>query len=207
MRHLLPAIRILFGAWLLGAGTNHFFLLIWPVPEGSEPLGIQLIGALAHSGLLDIAMGILLAAGALILVGLLVPFALCMAMPVIVGAAYWAVLLERDPVSAVLALAALALNALLMLAYLDHYRGALQVRAMAMGESDAAGESYERTYSLPLTGISPVQFSTALVPSLGAAAFYHFMVPSLLALYCLLVLVVPAALLLVRGVRGMKRSS
>jgi hypothetical protein len=207
MKHLLPAMRVLFGAWLLGAGINHFLLLIWPVPEGSEPLGIQLIGALAHSGLFDIAMGILLAAGALVLAGLLVPFALCMALPVVVGAAYWAVLLERDPVPAVLALAALAFNVLLMLAYLDHYRGALRVRALAMGESDAEGASYERTYSVPLGAISPVQFAAALVPLLGAAAFYYFMVPSLLAFYCLLVLVVPAALLLVGGVRGMKRSS
>lgn len=207
MKHLLPAMRVLFGAWLLGAGINHFFLLIWPVPKGSEPLGIQLIGALAHSGLLDIAMGILLAAGALILAGQLVPFALCMALPVVVGAAYWAVLLERNPVPAMLALAALALNALLMLAYLDHYRGVLQVRALAVGESDTDGASYERTYSLPLSGISPAQFAVALVPLLGAGAFYYFLVPSLLAFYCLLMLAVPAAVLLVRRVRGMKRSS
>ena len=50
-------------------------------------------------------------------------------------AAFWAVILDHQPVGALLGLAALALNGLLMLAYIDYYKGVLQRRALAVGEA------------------------------------------------------------------------
>jgi hypothetical protein len=135
MKHLVLIARLVFGAWMLASGLNHFFVALWPEPAGREPLAAQLMAALVHSGLLDVAMAIQLAAGALILAGILVPLALCVLMPVSVCAAYWAVILEHQPLGAVLALAAAALNGLLMLAWIDDYRGALQRRALTLGEA------------------------------------------------------------------------
>lgn len=135
MKQLVPLGRLLFGAWMLANGINHFFLPLWPEPTGHEPLAVQLMAAFMHSGLLDVAMAIELAAGALILTGLLVPVALCVVMPVSTCALYWSAILEHRPLGAALALAAFALNGLLMLAYLDYFQGALRRRAPTLGEA------------------------------------------------------------------------
>ena len=55
-------------------------------------------------------------------------------MPLSVCAAFWA-LLDHQPVSLLLGLGAIALNGLLMLAYIDYYKGTLQRRALAVGEA------------------------------------------------------------------------
>jgi hypothetical protein len=72
--------------------------------------------------------------GALILVGVFVPLALCVVMPLSVCAAFWGVL-DHQPLTLLLGLAALALNGLLMLAYIDDYKGVLQRQALAVGEA------------------------------------------------------------------------
>jgi hypothetical protein len=82
-------------------------------------------------------MAIELVTGAFILIGAFVPVALCVVMPVSTCALYWAVILEHQPLGAVLALAAFALNGLLMLAYIDYYKGyggPLQRRTLMLGE-------------------------------------------------------------------------
>ncbi len=135
MKQLALAARLIFGAWMLVSGLNHFFVFLYPPPAGHAPLAAQLMTALVNSRLLDVAMAIQLAAGALILAGLLVPLALCAVMTISTCAAFWAVILEREPVGALLALAAVALNGLLMLAYVDSYRGVLQRHALAAGEA------------------------------------------------------------------------
>jgi hypothetical protein len=96
---------------------------------------MQLMTALHNSHLIDVVMGIELVAGALILIGIFVPLALCLVMPLTVCAAFWAVIVEHGLGVSLLALAALALNGLLMLAYIDYYRGVLQRRALAVGEA------------------------------------------------------------------------
>ena len=93
------------------------------MPTGHEPLAMQLMAALVHSRLFDVAMAIQLVTGALILAGFFVPVALCVVMPVSTCALYWSVILDHQPLGAVLALVAFALNGLLMLAYIDYYRG------------------------------------------------------------------------------------
>ena len=91
--------------------------------------------ALVHSRLLDVAMAIELATGVLILTGFFVPLALCVVMPISTCAIYWSVILDHQPLHAVLALAAFALNGFLMLAYIDYYQGMLQRRALTVGEA------------------------------------------------------------------------
>jgi hypothetical protein len=135
MKHLVPVGRLIFGAWMLANGANHFFFSLWPEPTGHEPLAIQLMNALVHSGLLDVAMAIQLVTGALILTGFFVPVALCVVMPISTCALYWSVILDHQLLGAVVALAAFALNGLLMLAYIDYYKGTLERRALTLGEA------------------------------------------------------------------------
>jgi hypothetical protein len=135
MKHLILIGRVVFGAWMLANGVNHVFLALYPEPIGHEPLALQLMTALVHSRLFDVAMAVQLVAGALVLAGLLLPVALCVVAPVNVCAVYWALVLDHDPVASVLALAVLALNGLLMLAYIDYYKDMLQRHALSLGEA------------------------------------------------------------------------
>ncbi len=135
MKHLTLIARLVFGAWMLANGINHFFYSFWPEPVGHEPLAAQLMAALVHSRLFDVAMTIQLVTGALILTGFFVPLALCVVMPISTCALFWSLILDHQPVGAVLAFIAFALNGLLMLAYLDYYKGALQRHALMLGEA------------------------------------------------------------------------
>ena len=135
MKHLVLALRLIFGAWMLANGANHFFVSLYPEPTGHEPLAVQLMAALVHSGLLDVAMIIQLVTGVLILTGVFIPVALCVVMPISTCALFWSAVLEHQPLGAALALAAFALNGLLMLAYVDYYKGVLQRHALMLGEA------------------------------------------------------------------------
>lgn len=127
--------RLVFGALLLANGLNHFWLALWAEPAGSQPLALQLMSAFQHSGLMGVAMAIELAAGVLLLSGVLVPLALCVVMPISTCALYWAVVLEHNGSLAASAALALVLNGLLMFAYLPWYRGVLQRNATTLGET------------------------------------------------------------------------
>jgi hypothetical protein len=135
MKHLVLVGQVIFGAWMLVNGANHFFGPWYAEPVGHEPLAIQLMAALVHSRLLDVAMVMQIVTGALILTGFFVPVALCVIMPISTCAVFWAVILDHQPLGALLALAAFALNGLLMLAYIDYYQGTLQRHALTLGEA------------------------------------------------------------------------
>jgi hypothetical protein len=135
MKHAVLIARLVFGAWMLLNGANHFFLSLWPEPTGHEPLAMQLMTALVHSRLIDVAMTIQLVTGALILAGFFVPLALCLVMPISTCALFWALILDHQPVGALLALVAFALNGLLMLAYIDYYKGTLERHALMLGDA------------------------------------------------------------------------
>jgi hypothetical protein len=135
MKSLILAGRLIFGAWMLANGANYFFFSLWPIPAGHEPLAVLLMDALVHSRLFDVAMAIQLVTGALILTGFFVPLALCVVMPISTCALYWSAILDHQPAGAALAFTAFALNGVLMLAYIDYYRGALQRHAQTLGEA------------------------------------------------------------------------
>ncbi len=207
MKALILTGRLIFGAWMLASGINHFFFPLWTLSAGHEPLAIQLMAALSHSGLLGVAMTIQLVAGALILAGFLVPLALCVVMPISTCALYWSVILDHQPLGAALALAAFALNGLLMLAYLEYYRGALRRHALTLGEASAAGKSFDFLYVNPNGRTSRGQFVAALVALLIVAAFYAFIVKGLTAHWCMLMLVYPGVVLHARRLHDMGHSA
>jgi putative oxidoreductase len=204
---LLLAGRLLFGAWMLANGINHFFLPLWPQPVGHEPLAMQLMAAFTHSGLFDVAMAIELIVGALLLAGVLVPLALCLVMPVSTCALYFSVVLEHRPLGAALALAAFALNGLLMLGHLDCYKGVLQRWVPTLGEGSGAGAVFESVFVRIGGRTSRAEFVPALLTLLALVCFYLFVVKGRTAQWCLLVLLVPAAVLMARRLRDMGRSA
>jgi len=207
MKQLVLVGRLVFGAWMLANGINHFFFPLWSLPAGHEPLAIQLMAALTHSGLLGVAMAIQLVTGALILAGVLVPVALCVVMPTSTCALYWAVILDHQPLEAILAIAAFALNGFLMLAYLDYYRGALQRHALTFGESPVGRGSFSFLFVNPAGRTSRGQFVAALIPILIVVAFYAFLVRGLTAHWCLLMLLYPAVILHARRLHDMGHSA
>ncbi len=194
--------RLVFGAWMLANGANHF-LSLWPAPAGHEPLAIQLMTALVHSGLLGVAMAIQLVTGALILAGYFVPLALCVVMPISTCALYWSMILDHRLLGAALALAAFALNGLLMLAYLDYYRGALQPHALMIAESPGGSRSFDSLFASPHGRTSRGPFVGALILLLAVAAFYAFLVRGRNAEWCVVVVLIPAIILHARRLHDM----
>ncbi|MBO0749100.1 MAG: hypothetical protein J2O44_01535 [Porphyrobacter sp.] len=204
-KNAVLAGRVIFGAFLLLSGANRLFGPFLPLPEGHQPLAVELMTALVDSRLIDVVAGLQLVGGTLILAGLFVPLALCVVMPLSVCAAFWAVALEHEPFGAVIALAALALNAWLMLVYIDAYRPMLQRRVRAAFEEPGEGRSYDTLYAIPLGRVSPAQFGGALIVLVAAAAFYHFLVPGRTGQFALLTLAYPALVLIARLLQGMGR--
>jgi uncharacterized membrane protein YhaH (DUF805 family)/uncharacterized membrane protein YphA (DoxX/SURF4 family) len=175
MKNLILIARVVFGVWMLANGVNHFFVHLYPEPVAHEPLAVQLLTAFQHSRLFDVAMAMELVAGALILAGLIIPVALCVITPVNVCAVYWALILDHQPLMAILAIVALALNGLLMLAYIDYYKDMLQRSALSLGESEGGGMTWDQTFAWS-TGRTPrTDYIKALVPLILAAAFYTFL--------------------------------
>jgi uncharacterized membrane protein YhaH (DUF805 family) len=198
MKQPVLVARLVFGAWMLANGLNHFFFALWPVPTGHEPLAVQLMDAFIHSGLFNVAMTIELVAGALILAGFFVPVALCVVMPVSTCALYWSAVLEHQALGAFVALIAFALNGLLMLAYIDRYRVLLQKHTTTLFDSlfvSARGRT------------SREQFVPALITLLAVVAFYAFLVTGRTAQFCLLVLLYPGIVLHARRLHDMGRAA
>lgn len=207
MKQLALAGRLLFGAWMLANGVSHFFFPLWPMPVGHEPLAIQLMAALVHSRLFDVAMVIELVAGALILAGFFVPVALCVLMPVSTCALYWAVILDHQPLGAVLALAAFALNGLLMQANLEYYGGALQRYALTLGEAAGGRSVFDSLFANPSGRTSRGQFIVPLIVILAVAAFYWFLVGGRNAQWCVVPLLLPGVILHARRLHDMGYSA
>ncbi len=201
MKNLVLAGRLIFGAWMLANGLNHFFFSFWPTPTGHEPLAVQLMAALVHSRLFDVAMAIQLITGALILTGLFVPVALCVVMPVSTCALFWSAILDHQPLGALLALVAFALNGLLMLAYIDYYKGALLRRALMPGES--AGGSFDSLFVSAHGRTSRIVFVPALITLVAVVVFYQFLVTGRTAQWCMLMLVFPGIILHARRLHDM----
>lgn len=205
MKQFILVARLTFGAWMLASGLNHFALHLWAEPTGHTPLAIQLMSAFVHSGLIDVSYGIQLVAGVLILAGILLPVALCIAMPICVCAAYWAVILEQDPLGALLSLIAVALNALLLLTYLGYFRDMLVRDALTVGEE--AGTTYESRFVDPRDRTGQGDFLRALIPLGMAAAFYHLLIRGGSGEYAMLVLLFPAIILHARRLHDMGRTA
>jgi len=120
-------VRLVFGAWMVPAGLNHFYSL-FPQPMGSQPLSRELIVALLNSHLFDIVKAVELIAGVCVLTGLYAPLALVVCMPVSFCVFYWDTPLEGGR-AALFGEAALLCNCLLCIAYWRSYRTMFAPRA------------------------------------------------------------------------------
>ena len=203
MTRAVGIVRLVFGAWMAFNGLNHFLGPFVTVPQGAQPLAAQLLAAFGNSRLLDVAMALELVGGALLLAGVFVPFALAMLMPLSTCALYWALVLNQEPLWAMLALLAFALNGLLMLAHLDYYRNVLRPNALAIGESEEA--SYGKLFVNPLSGAPLREYAGALLVLLAAMAFFYWVVPFENGDYGLIVLIIPALALLAGMARALTK--
>jgi uncharacterized membrane protein YhaH (DUF805 family)/uncharacterized membrane protein YphA (DoxX/SURF4 family) len=205
MKQLALVARVIFGAWMLVNGINYFFLSLWSMPPGQTPLSTELMTALVDSRLLDVCMLIELVAGALILLGFFVPVALCTMMAVSTCALFWATL-DHQPLTLGLAFLAFALNGLLMLAYLDYYKGALQRAPLTLGESDRH-TSWNSVFVQPSGRTSRGTFLAALIPLALAVLWYASKGPAVdVAPWGVLVLLYPAVVLHVRRLHDLGRT-
>ena len=129
MRYAVWIVRLIYAAWMIPAGLNHFIQL-YPQPLGNEPLSIAVFTALLDSGLFTLVKAVELLAGVMLLLGWRVPLALVMALPVSFTVWYWDTELQGWwSVSAVYGWSVLGCNTLLALAYWDHYRAMFTRRA------------------------------------------------------------------------------
>jgi uncharacterized membrane protein YhaH (DUF805 family)/uncharacterized membrane protein YphA (DoxX/SURF4 family) len=202
LRQLALAGRVIFGAWLLANGANHFFFSFWQTPAGQTPQSMELMTALVHSHLLDVCMLIELVGGALILLGYFVPAALCATMAVSTCALFWAVL-DHQPLTLTLGVLAFALNGLLMLAHLHYYSGVFQRAPLTLGESDRR-TSWNTLFVHSNGRTSRGPFVAALVPLAVVVLWYTYSGPDLYyAPWAVLVLLYPAVVLHVRRLHDM----
>jgi len=204
MQQLVLAGRIIFGIWMVLNGANYLFFDLWAMPTGHEPIAAELMGSFVHSGLMSVAMLIQMVTGAFILTGVFAPAALCVVMPTSVCALFWA-LLEHEPLSLLLALAALALNGLLMLAYFGYYRDALQQRVLTLGESQGA-PTFDSSYVFSHGRTSRRHFMAAVIPLTIAVLDYTHSGPGPYNSWMVLVLLYPAVVLYTRRLHDMGHS-
>jgi uncharacterized membrane protein YphA (DoxX/SURF4 family) len=140
MKYAVWFLRLVFGAWMVPAGLNHFVFL-FPQPMGSKPLSHELIVALLNSHLFDIVKAVELIAGVCVLTGYYAPLALLICMPVSFCVFYWDTPLEGwGSGASYFGETALALNCLLCLAYFKSYRSmlALVAKPRIFAAADAA---------------------------------------------------------------------
>ena len=205
---VLDALRVLLGAVMVVTALQYFLpslLAFLPTATWQDPMSIRLMTAFDKSGLLAVAKFIHLVGGALLLVNRGVPFALAALMPVNLCGTFIALFVEGDALIAVLAVLAIALNALLMFAYLPSYRGVLEPGQLADGEGPEDGQNYSSLFVNPLGNAPASAYLGAALVLVAALAFYWFVVLGLNSTTGLIVLAVPTVLLAIGWVRALSR--
>ena len=175
MKTLILIGRVVFGAWMLANGVNHFLgQPLYPEPVGHEPLAIQLLTAFQHSRLLDVAMAMELITGVLIVAGVIIPVALCVITPVNVCAVYWALILEHQPLPALSVCRRPGPQRLPDVGlHIDYYKDMLQWNVLSLGET-ADSPSWNQTFAWAKGRTARMDYIKALIPLVLAAAFYTF---------------------------------
>jgi hypothetical protein len=208
MSRLLDGGRLLLGAVMVVTALRYFLpplLPFVPAAEWHDPMAVRLMTGFDQSGLGAVARFIHLVAGLLLLTNRAVPFALAALMPVNLCGLFIALLVEGDAIVAVLAVLTVALNGLLMLAYLPWYRGVLEGGHRADGEGLEDGQNYESLFVNPLSNAPPAAYPGAALVLAAALAFYWWVVPGLNGLTGLVTLVIPTVLLAIGWVRALTR--
>ncbi len=144
MKYGLWFVRLLFAAWMIPAGLNHFIPL-FPQPMGSKPLSHELIVALLDSHLFALVKAVELIAGISVLTGFFTPLALIVCMPVSFCVFYWDTPLEGwSSRAAIFGSAVLICNVILCLSYIRTYRSMFALRAVprTLRAPDVAGSAH-----------------------------------------------------------------
>ena len=210
MIRLLDGLRLLLGTVMVVTAVRYFLpplLPFLPTATWDDPMAVRLMTGFDKSGLLAVAKFIHLVAGALLLSNRAVPFALAALMPVNVCGLFIALFIEGEPIVAVLAVLTVALNALLMLAYLPAYRELLEGGHLADGEGPGDGQNYESLFAKPLGNAPATAYPGAALILAAALAFYWFAVPGLNGLTGAVTLAIPTMLLAVGWVRALTRKA
>lgn len=205
MMRPLDMLRLALGIIMMPTALAYFLPDLLPFVRTATwqgEMSVRLMGQLDASGLLAVAKFVQLLGGLALLLNRAVPFALAAMVCVNVCGAFVAVLIEGDPLLGTMALGVLALNALLMFAYLPAYSGVLAHGAIADGEGAEPGANYESLFVNPLSGASRRHCLFALVPLVLAAGFFWKVVLGFNSVTGLVVLVVPTLALLVNLVRA-----
>ncbi len=202
----LHMLRIALGALMSLTALAWFLPDLLPFirhARWTDPMTVRLIDSLAASGLLAVAKFIQLAGGLALLLNRAVPFALAAMAAVNVCGAFVAVLIEGDAVLGLLALLVLALNALLMFAYIEAYADMLGANRLADGEDAEPGANFDSLFTRPLGKGAPRKACLiAAIPLAGAIAFYWWVVPFTNGTMGLYVLALPTVLLVDSALRG-----
>lgn len=114
-------VRIIFGAWWLYSGLNHWFHF-FEQPYGDTEVAIEFTKALESSGMLTIVKVLEVIQGVFILWGRLMPLNLASALPLTLVIAHWNLVLTPGPVEIVFGVLTVAMHGFLMLAYWDQYK-------------------------------------------------------------------------------------
>ena len=139
MKYALWFVRLVFAAWMIPAGLNHFVPL-FPQPMGSQPLSHELIVALLDSHLFDLVKAVELLAGICVLTGFYLPLALIVCMPVSFCVFYWDTPLEGwSSRASIFGESVLFCNLFLCTVYIRSYRDmfVLRARPRTFGVTDA----------------------------------------------------------------------
>ncbi len=130
MKYATWFVRLVFAAWMIPAGLNHFVYL-FPQPMGNQPLSTELITALLDSHMFDITKAIELLAGLCVLFGFFTPLALVVCLPVSFCVWFWDVPLQGwGSASAIYGWAVLLSNLFLCLAHFEYYRPMFAMRSV-----------------------------------------------------------------------------
>ena len=122
MKYAVWFVRLVYAAWMIPAGLNHFIRL-YPQPTGNPPLSIAVFTALLDSGLFTLVKAVEPLAGLAVLFGFRLPLMLLAVLPVSFTVWYWDTELQGWWTgSAVYGWAVLSCNVLLCLAYWPSYR-------------------------------------------------------------------------------------
>ena len=129
MKYAVWFVRIVFAAWMIPAGLNHFYP-IFPQPMGNQPLSTEMITALIDSGLFTLVKATELIAGIMLLTGFYPRLALVLCAPVSFCVWYYDVPLEGwSSGAAWYGWAVLLCNLTLLLAYFSGYRAMFALRS------------------------------------------------------------------------------
>jgi len=134
MKYPVWFFRLVFAAWMIPAGLNHF-VQIFPQPMGSQPLSMELVSALIDSHLFDLVKAVELLAGIGVLFGIYTPLCLLICLPVSFGVFYWDAPLEGwGSGAATFGYSTLFCNTVLCLAYYRSYQAMFTLRVEAAQE-------------------------------------------------------------------------